>query len=345
MLLMNCRRFYVQLLILVLVSIGHAKGEEKAASATENYISARNIGFDRVLADYSEELEILLADRKKDADLEGAKAAKAELEWIEAIRKRAKSTEPIPLPDSSERKVGLASLLRARSRMKLRISRGLELLARHHLPLLEKEQNQLVQSGALDAATELKAFRQQLIDELSHLKEGKQGLPGNPEEAGKTESMNLLAEDLRDRWREDRGAWTFKKESLIGEGDSRIDCFGPFSPPFELRFDYEVEEGQRPRVYFGPYTLCHDGYDFALTLFPRPKADKKVHAYERGRRLRIKIHVDEEFVELHVNDRLLERREGGIPEPLPSIGFSGGDNWSPGRTRFFDIELTPGATD
>jgi hypothetical protein len=37
-------------------------------------------------------------------------------------------------------------------------------VARHHLPLLEKEQNQLMQSGALDAATELKAFRQQLID-------------------------------------------------------------------------------------------------------------------------------------------------------------------------------------
>lgn len=110
---MISRRFYVQLLIPVLASIGHAKGGEKAASATENYISARNIGFDRVLADYSEELEILLADRKKAADLEGAKAATAELEWIEAIRKRAKSTELIPLPDSSERKVGLASLLRA----------------------------------------------------------------------------------------------------------------------------------------------------------------------------------------------------------------------------------------
>ncbi|MDF1850277.1 MAG: hypothetical protein P1U85_05535 [Verrucomicrobiales bacterium] len=301
----------------------------------EDYHAARDAGVEKVLTDYLEVLEELLAGRLEAADLDGATEVKDEIGATKQWLLQEKHADFKELPEGLPQATTWPPLWEVFKEMRTRLIRGLTTLNQRSFEDLEVVQKQRTKAGDLEGALEVREFRQQLSNEIAKLtgdadQIASAGLPPEP--------VDLLDESQRKHWRVIRGDWTFRKETLIGEGNSRIAYEQKISPPFELTFGQEVEEGQRPRLYFGKMVIQHDGYDFALRLHPKTEP-KKVHPYARDRKLRIKLIVDPEFVELHVNDRLLERRETRIAGPLDRIEFSGGDGWSPGRTDFTDIFL------
>lgn len=287
------------------------------------------------MTSYRAALESLLAERMKEADLDGATAVRSEIESSEAWMREATPMERRRPPEPLEREEATESMWEIHEEMRIRLIRGITLLNQRAIGKLEEQQVELTRKGELGEALAIRSFREELAAELVDLtgevnELATTGLPPEP--------VHLLSEAERKKWKVIQGDWTFRKETLIGEGDSRVSYERTITPPFELTFGLEVEEGQRPRVHIGDLTIAHDGYDFALTLHPRSKP-KKVHPYTRGRKLRIKFIAEPEFVEFYVNDRLLERREPGISAPIDRIDFRGGDGWSPGRTDYTDLFL------
>lgn len=137
----------------------------------------------------------------------------------------------------------------------------------------------------------------------------------------------------------------FRKESLPGESDSWSDDSGAIVAPFELRFDFELGEGQRETS--GLRSL----HPRPRRLRVRPDAPPQARDRQEGPFLpagKTASHRPRGRSGVH---RVFRHRPAARearqrdPGPLSTIGFGGGDDWSPRQVRFFDIQLIPKASD
>jgi hypothetical protein len=158
----------------------------------------------------------------------------------------------------------------------------------------------------------------------------------------KGDGKDVAPIDLHDRsqrayWKEAGGEWKFEGMTLIGTGDSSIDFVRSFKAPFRMTFDFEMIEGNRPRIRgLGRYTL--EGGDSVLALSPKAMRSGSF-PYRTGRKYRVRIDVTAESFQLRVNNRLVDTRTPGLAV-VPPLQFSSGDASSAGIARFSNIEIS-----
>jgi len=132
--------------------------------------------------------------------------------------------------------------------------------------------------------------------------------------------------------------WKFTDGSLVGTGDSRIDFTRKVRAPFVLSYDFVVKKGMRSRVSLGSFPIANEGYKNQLMLMPEEPGEKAM-PYEVDHKYSVRFVANRRFVEVYLNSNLLVRREKGFEDTLESIGFAGGDGYSPGVTVFSNIML------
>jgi hypothetical protein len=166
-------------------------------------------------------------------------------------------------------------------------------------------------------------------------------LPGSAI-APKGNAKDVAPIDLHDRsqrayWVEESGEWKFEGMTLSGTGDSAINFARSFKAPFRITFEFEMIEGNRPRIRgLGRYTL--EGGDGALSLSPKAMRSGSF-PYQTGRKYRVRIDITKEKFELRVNNRLVDTRTPGL-SVIPPLQFSSGDPSSAGIARFSNIEIS-----
>ena len=164
----------------------------------------------------------------------------------------------------------------------------------------------------------------------------------NGQDASRTDStvINPLDSSLRDSWLQTSGEWTFNQDiSLTGKGDSAIKFQKAFKTPFRFTCDVEVLDGMRPRILFGDtWYFANEGFSPTFGLYPDGGSGKHV-PYEYNRRYTIRIDITSDSIEARVDDDLIDSRKAGM-DVIPFIVFRGGDDWSPGSARFYNIRIT-----
>ncbi len=94
----------------------------------------------------------------------------------------------------------------------------------------------------------------------------------------------------------------------------------------------------RTRVYFGRYTLAHEGFSGRLFgVFPSQNKHKRFK-YETGRKYPVRIDITRQHMEVAIEGHVLDSRDAGL-DMIPSVGFSSGDDYSNGMTRFSNIRI------
>lgn len=303
-----------------------------------SYEETRINGFLKLHQTHLQELEKVLAARLKAGDLPGSNLVNEEIGRVKSRVEALEKGEPIPVPkagasDSDERTFPQFEAALADHRTALQL--GVNQLNRRFLEQLEAAQRESMVKGNLANANAIEKLKIAALNEISQPEATGSAAP---KESRTLEGIDLLGPDRRESWVEDRGTWTFQGATLKGSGDSRIVYRESLRPPFTLAFDLNVEKGSRPRVYVGRYVIGNDGYNFQLVLHPRD-TKQKAFPYKNGEKVPVRLVVDRRFVELHIGDELVERREPGFDRPLEEIAFSGGDGWSPGITEFSNIRL------
>ena len=153
-------------------------------------------------------------------------------------------------------------------------------------------------------------------------------------------AINPLDLSLRDSWLKTNGQWTFDQDlSLTGTGDSAIKFQQSFKTPFQFMCEVEVLDGMRPRIYFGDtWIFANEGDSTTFGLYPDGPSGQHV-PYDLNRRYKIQIDITSSSIEARVDDHLIDSRQTGM-DIVPFILFRGGDDWSPGSTRFYNIRIT-----
>ena len=320
---------------------------ESAQQLKVSYESARTDGFLKVHEAYEAELKEGQRARLQAQDLPGANAIEAELQQVRArIESLKKGTiPPVPglLPKSPPAEAAADStevppVISASRRVFLdRLRRGLTVLDGSFLAKATVAQKDLMARADLNGANAFEELKTSLKTELDGLRDAAQVVPAAAPAADNSESR-LLDEKFRKYWVEVLGDWKFTDGSLVGTGDSRIDFTRKVRAPFVLSYDFLVKEGMRPRVSLGSLTIANEGYKNQLMLMPQETGEPAV-PYEVGRKYSVRFVANRKFVEVYLNGNLLARRESGFDDALESIGFSGGDGYSPGITEFSNIRL------
>ncbi|MEZ0274901.1 MAG: hypothetical protein ACAH88_08350, partial [Roseimicrobium sp.] len=125
-------------------------------------------------------------------------------------------------------------------------------------------------------------------------------------------------------------------------GNSKITYSRAFVPPFRLKFDMEVFDGVRPRVYVGNYKLAHEGFSGRhLGFYPSHDKSKRID-YTTGKKIPVQIDITKDKIEVRVSGKLIDTSNIGLAT-VPPLEFSAGDDYSGGTTRFSNIEISAAA--
>ncbi|WP_395742972.1 hypothetical protein [Prosthecobacter sp.] len=148
-----------------------------------------------------------------------------------------------------------------------------------------------------------------------------------------------LAAANRFKWQALSGDWQRTSEVLTGSGDSRLTYEFNRRPPFQIDFDINVLEGNRPHLYLGNVKFAGEGDKNTFGLYPQPKGEK-LFEYEPGKPRHITLKATAEKTELlidgvHVCDGPKIKGEINV------LQFRGGDKVSKGKTEFHKIRISP----
>lgn len=143
------------------------------------------------------------------------------------------------------------------------------------------------------------------------------------------------------KWQQLAGEWTRTTEVLTGSGDSTMRYELNRKPPFQIEFDINVLEGNRPRLHFGKLKFANESGPTTFGLYPLPKGkDAKLFPYEHNKWYHVTITATVEKTELSIDGKKIcdgPKIEGEVG----MLQFRGGDWSSKGRTEFRKIRISP----
>ncbi|MEM1442099.1 MAG: hypothetical protein AAGF67_07130 [Verrucomicrobiota bacterium] len=336
-------RFWTTLLFwsiaLFFPPFSHADSTEKAEDLESAYQMERVEGTLKVKQSFLNSLQLILKERMNARDLEGANQTN---ELIALTNQELKDlaageyTQFVP-PGEEESPELPEDLTEVIERHDDWFRRGIRQLNEKHVALMSAAQEKELGAGNLGSANAIELAKKDLEKELEAIERLR--LEAEIAEQLK-QPVVLFDESLRKNWKELNGKWSFRGNRLRGEGVSEIEFTGTLVVPFTLTWTQEVKKGQRPRLYIHDFMVAHYGYDFELFLHPiRP--GQKNFPYKLNRKIDVKLTVEADYVELQVEDEVIDRRVTEMPPTIESLRLSGGDGFSPGISEFTDLIATP----
>ncbi len=148
-----------------------------------------------------------------------------------------------------------------------------------------------------------------------------------------------LAAPNRLKWQSLSGEWTRTTDVLTGSGDSAQLYEFNRKPPFQIDFDINVLDGQRPRVILGNVKFANEGDKVTFGLYPRPKG-AKLFEYEHNKLYHITLKATAEKTALLI-DGAHDSDGPKLDGDFNVLQFRGGDWWSKGKTEFHKIRISP----
>lgn len=336
------------LLSILLPCVSNAESVEDIRTA---YETMRRDGFIKVHEEYVTKLKAVQTAYLKSQRLDAANAIQPEIEQSTArigLFREGKDPEvPGLIPsagESGDGSVEVAEGIKSREAADLRrefvdrLRRGLATINEIYFQKSSEAQKAKLAAADLAGANAFEALKLELKAESDALS-GKTALPSGGASSAAMKGDYLLSEQNRKRWIVVSGDWEFKDDSLVGSGDCEIKYAKEIRAPFVLTFDFEVKKGMRPRIYVGKdLKIANEGYKNQLALYPVAGKEEPV-PYEIGKKHSVKFVANRRYLEFYLNDKLVTRRETGIEEKIESIGFLGGDGFSPGVTHFSNIRI------
>ncbi|MEM7698265.1 MAG: hypothetical protein AAF236_07675 [Verrucomicrobiota bacterium] len=309
------------------------EGPQPAALLKTAFEAERLAGAKKVSGALLEGLREQLQSEMKRGDLENSNQINTLIEQVESQLEQleAGTIETITLLPADESTLPEVTLDLV-TRHHTWLSEGLSKLRKKHLSIMLSNQTAHLANGDLAEANVI-------AEQIALMRAVEEESVERSKESGE---LVLLDDEHREKWKQEKGEWTFRASRLVGEGDSKIGFHHPLEPPFVLAWRHEVKKGQRPRVYVEDFTIQNFGYDFELTLFPKP-ANPQTFPYQRDRAIDVEFVVEHDFVELWIEGERLERRAATMPKTISVIFFSGGDGFSPGITEFSKVVVRPGS--
>ncbi|MCF7784978.1 MAG: hypothetical protein K9N47_02590 [Prosthecobacter sp.] len=169
-----------------------------------------------------------------------------------------------------------------------------------------------------------------------------------------TEREEPLAAVNAFKWMQVDGEWTRTAEVLTGSGDSTMLYELNRKPPFQIDFDINVLEGNRPRLILRNVKFANESGKTTFGLYPQPRGTKLFN-YEHNKPYHITLKAMAEKTELIIDGvsifdgPKIELIIDGVsifdgPKIEGEVGtlqFRGGDWSSKGRTEFHKIRISP----
>lgn len=158
-----------------------------------------------------------------------------------------------------------------------------------------------------------------------------------PNPAPQTEE--LLAPGNAFKWLPQAGEWTRTADVLTGSGDSTMLYELSRKPPFQIDFDINVLNGNRPRLLMGKVKFANEAGKPTFGLYPQPKGEK-LFDYEHSKLYHITLKATMDKTELLIDgSHFCDGPK--IESDLNVLQFRAGDWSSKGKTEFHKIRISP----
>lgn len=142
-----------------------------------------------------------------------------------------------------------------------------------------------------------------------------------------------------ENWEVNKGMWSFEKDRIIGQGESRIEYKKPFANDFTFRCTMVVREGIRARIRFGSFHFGNEGFKKQLYLHG-PKATGDRFLYKHGQEIDVEVTVKGDLATLKLDGQEVARSHPKTVDDR-TLTLEAGDGFSKGKVEFRNLELKP----
>ena len=187
------------------------------------------------------------------------------------------------------------------------------------------------------------AMRREDLDEAAHLKDLAEAVGASEEPvemydyAGMTDAINS-----QKSWKVLGGKWAIREGRIVGSGDSLLVFKEDLPSEGVLTFKMKVREGLRPRIHIVEgIWFGNEGFEPTLGFHSKGKLFVGgSYRYMIDTELLVKIIMGPDVLQAYVDDVFASSI--ARPEGMDlKLALSGGDGWSPGRTEFYDLTISP----